>query len=76
MSGEKADDRLYLRLIFGDSKMSAIEILGIGEAYCQMGWQLYATNQPQAHLRLDEAMTLSLILGSNFKLKRDYFVWS
>ena len=30
----------------------------IHQAYCQMGWQLYATNQPQAHLPLDEAIRL------------------
>ena len=30
----------------------------IHQAYCQMGWQLYATNQPQAHLPLDEAIKL------------------
>ncbi len=30
----------------------------IQQAYCQMGWQLYATNQPQAHLPLDEAIRL------------------
>ncbi len=30
----------------------------IPHAYCQMGWQLYATNQPRAHLPLDEAIRL------------------
>lgn len=30
----------------------------IRQAYCQMGWQLYATNQPQVHLPLDEAIRL------------------
>ena len=30
----------------------------IQQAYCEMGWQLYATNQPQAHLALDEAIRL------------------
>ena len=30
----------------------------IRQAYCQMGWQLYATNQLQAHLPLDEAIRL------------------
>ena len=30
----------------------------IRHAYCQMGWQLYATNQLQAHLPLDEAIRL------------------
>ena len=30
----------------------------IHQAYCQMGWQLYATNQPQPHLPLDEAIRL------------------
>ena len=32
----------------------------IHQAYCQMGWQLYAANQPQANLPLDEAIRLYL----------------
>ncbi len=30
----------------------------IHRAYCEMGWQLYATNQPQEHLPFDEAIRL------------------
>ena len=30
----------------------------IRQAYCQMGWQLYATNQPKENLPLDEAIRL------------------
>ncbi len=31
---------------------------GNHQAYCQKGWQLYATDQPQPHLPLDEAIRL------------------
>ena len=30
----------------------------IRQAYCQMGWQLYATNQPKEDLAFDEAIRL------------------
>ena len=30
----------------------------IHQAFCQMGWKLYATNQPEADLPLDEAVRL------------------
>ena len=30
----------------------------INRAFCHMGWKLYATNQPKAHLPLDEAVRL------------------
>ena len=33
----------------------------IDQAFCQMGWKLYATNQPEADLPLDEAVRLIVL---------------